>query len=80
MPTINPKDLSESDPAFLPFMQMITAQLEEQIPLFVQQGRYQVTIAFGCTGGRHRSVASACWLADWANQQNRTAPSHRELR
>ena len=75
------QDFIESDPAFLPFMQMITAQLEEQIPLFVQQGRYQVTIAFGCTGGRHRSVASACWLADWATKQKlHSVLLHRELR
>lgn len=27
------------------------------LPLYAEEGRYRVTIAIGCTGGRHRSVA-----------------------
>ncbi|WP_291321604.1 RNase adapter RapZ [Desulfonatronospira sp.] len=27
------------------------------LPLFQKEGRYRLTMAFGCTGGRHRSVA-----------------------
>lgn len=33
------------------------------IPLYRRQNRSQVVIAFGCTGGRHRSVAVACEMA-----------------
>ncbi len=29
------------------------------LPLYAQEGRYRLTLAFGCTGGRHRSVAVA---------------------
>lgn len=29
------------------------------IPLYAAEGRYRLTIALGCTGGRHRSVAAA---------------------
>ena len=29
------------------------------LPLYDQEGRYRLTIALGCTGGRHRSVAVA---------------------
>jgi len=31
--------------------------IEYLLPLFEQEGRYRLTIAIGCTGGRHRSVA-----------------------
>ncbi len=27
------------------------------LPLYAEEGRYRVTVAIGCTGGRHRSVA-----------------------
>ncbi|MCF8105423.1 MAG: RNase adapter RapZ [Desulfohalobiaceae bacterium] len=29
------------------------------LPLYVKEGRYRMTLAFGCTGGKHRSVAVA---------------------
>ncbi|MHC1710604.1 MAG: RNase adapter RapZ [Solidesulfovibrio sp.] len=29
------------------------------LPLYAKEGRYRLTLAFGCTGGRHRSVAVA---------------------
>lgn len=33
--------------------------LNYTVPLFAKEGRYRLTIAIGCTGGRHRSVAFA---------------------
>jgi len=29
------------------------------LPCYAREGRYRLTVAFGCTGGRHRSVATA---------------------
>jgi UPF0042 nucleotide-binding protein len=50
------------------------------LPRLREDGRGQITLAFGCTGGRHRSVASANWFAQWAAQQNITAQlQHRDL-
>ncbi|MDR2050342.1 MAG: RNase adapter RapZ [Deltaproteobacteria bacterium] len=39
------------------FMERLLDFLGYLLPLFEAEGRYRVTVAFGCTGGRHRSVA-----------------------
>ena len=41
----------------------LEAMLRPLLPLYRQQGRQALTIAFGCTGGRHRSVVLAAELA-----------------
>ena len=37
------------------------------LPHYVEEGKHILTIAVGCTGGRHRSVAIALQLADCVN-------------
>ncbi|MBX7496563.1 RNase adapter RapZ [Qipengyuania sp. 6B39] len=49
----------ESDPAFRPAFERIADLLREVLPRYAAQGRSYLNIAFGCTGGRHRSVYSA---------------------
>jgi len=41
------------------FINKLIEFLAYLLPLFEQEGRYRLTIAIGCTGGRHRSVAVA---------------------
>ncbi|MGI9615109.1 MAG: RapZ C-terminal domain-containing protein, partial [Acidimicrobiales bacterium] len=41
------------------FLDHLTAMLDDLIPAFDGEGKSYLTIAFGCTGGRHRSVAVA---------------------
>lgn len=50
------------------------------LPLYDAEGRYRLTVAVGCTGGRHRSVAMTEALAE-ALQQRRYAVSveHRHM-
>ena len=46
----------EADPDFSCFFDQIVVMLRLLLPRFVQEGKKYVTIAVGCTGGRHRSV------------------------
>ncbi len=45
------------------FMARLRDFLLYLLPLYEKEGRYRMTIAIGCTGGRHRSVAITCALA-----------------
>lgn len=52
-----------ADPAFQSAFAQISVLLLELLPLYAKQGKSYVNIAFGCTGGRHRSVYTAERLA-----------------
>ncbi len=54
----------EADPDFPAYMRMVEQLLGLLLPRFVQEGKKYVTIAVGCTGGRHRSVRIVEKLAD----------------
>ena len=41
------------------FMEQLEAMLAFLLPLYVEEGKLSLTVAVGCTGGRHRSVAIA---------------------
>lgn len=45
------------------FMEKLTDMIEYLLPLYIEEGKYSLTVAIGCTGGRHRSVAIAFALA-----------------
>ena len=46
----------EADPDFAAFFAQIESMMKLLLPRFAQEGKKYVTIAIGCTGGRHRSV------------------------
>lgn len=46
----------QSDPAYAETLQKIEDLLLTLLPRYREEGRSYVTVAFGCTGGRHRSV------------------------
>ena len=42
--------------------------LEYALPLYVKEGKSQLTIAVGCTGGKHRSITFARKIAEYCKQ------------
>lgn len=46
----------EDDPALEPFLAKLDDMLEFLLPRYLAEGKTQLTIGIGCTGGRHRSV------------------------
>jgi UPF0042 nucleotide-binding protein len=46
-----------------PFLDRLFALIDFCVPLYVAEGKSRLTIAVGCTGGRHRSVYVADRLA-----------------
>ena len=42
--------------------------LEYALPLYVKEGKSQLTIAVGCTGGKHRSITFARKIAEYCQQ------------
>jgi UPF0042 nucleotide-binding protein len=72
------------DQAFPGFWQNLTALLDPLLPRYVAEGKKYLTIAVGCTGGRHRSVfvaeKLAAHLADTSSIHGwRVELAHREL-
>lgn len=70
----------ESDPRFAPFFARIEDLILSLLEPYRAEGKSSLTVAFGCTGGRHRSVALAEKLAQTlADRGWRVAKRHREL-
>lgn len=70
----------ESDPDFAAFFAGLTGLLRPLLPRYNQEGKSYLTIAIGCTGGKHRSVFVAERLAAWLGELGlKVGISHREL-
>lgn len=57
------RDFIAGDPAWAGSMDRIESLLSDWIPRYWTAGKNYLTIAFGCTGGRHRSVTAAVEIA-----------------
>ncbi len=70
----------EADPRFAPFFKRVHELIASLLDAYVDEGKASLTIAFGCTGGKHRSVAiSEKLAATLADQGWRVSKRHREL-
>jgi UPF0042 nucleotide-binding protein len=58
------RDYLRKEPAWNETMERIESLLIDWIPRYWAAGKSYVTVAFGCTGGRHRSVAAAVEMAE----------------
>ncbi|NPD32757.1 RNase adapter RapZ [Eggerthellaceae bacterium zg-997] len=62
------------------FMKRWMALLDCVMPGYVSEGKQQLAIAVGCTGGQHRSVALAEATAEYLSAQGyRVSVAHRDL-
>jgi UPF0042 nucleotide-binding protein len=66
--------------AFDEFMRKLRSLFNTVVPGYVQEGKAYLTIAIGCTGGRHRSVVVADQLAEYFRGHGHSvAVDHRDL-
>jgi RNase adapter protein RapZ len=63
------------------FLRYLHEFLAFALPAYVGEGKTRLTIALGCTGGYHRSIALTEALADWLRERDfgPVAVFHREL-
>ena len=47
------------------FMEKLCDMMKFMVPLYDEEGKISLTVAIGCTGGKHRSVTMANILADY---------------
>jgi len=69
-----------NDPNCRPFLDKYLDLLSYLIPLYEKEGKSYLTIAVGCTGGKHRSIAIARFLFEHLKKPGtRITISHRDI-
>ncbi len=69
-----------AQPGAREFLDRYTGLVLEMLPGYRREGKQRVSIAIGCTGGKHRSVASAIALGERLTEAGTsTLVSHRDL-
>lgn len=71
-------DYIENDPHYAAFLKNFEALTGPLLPRYAHEGKKYLTIAIGCTGGRHRSVYTVEKLKSWLNDAG--FPTHIEHR
>ena len=88
VPALNPlsgrdravQDFVATDPDFPAFLNGIKSLMGPLLPRYEKEGKSYLTVAVGCTGGRHRSVFVAETLAGWLAQLGKSVTlAHRDL-
>jgi len=63
------RDFLESDGEILIFLKNVAALADHHVERYLQRGFTSLMFSFGCTGGQHRSVYAADWLARHLNEK-----------
>ena len=62
------------------FVTRFTDMVDYLLPLYSREGKSQLVIAVGCTGGHHRSVALAQYMCDHLSSKGvKTSVTHRDI-
>ena len=72
-------DFLEAEPDVLKMRDDIARFVETWLPAYIRDNRSYLTVGIGCTGGQHRSVYIAEWLAGEFASQARVLVRHRTL-
>ena len=72
-------DFLEAEPDVLKMRDDIARFVETWLPAYIRDNRSYLTVGIGCTGGQHRSVYIAEWLAQHFSNRARVLVRHREL-
>lgn len=76
----NVKEYVLKMPETIEFLDKLNSMLDFLIPNYVKEGKSQLVIGIGCTGGRHRSVAIADELyRDLIDKEHRAVIEHRDI-
>ena len=63
------------------FLEKLASLLDFLIPAYVDEGKNQLVIAFGCTGGQHRSVSMVNYFKKYfENAKYKTIELHRDIK
>ncbi len=73
------QDFVRSDPDYAPFMKHLEDLIAPLLPRYRGEGKSYLTIAIGCTGGRHRSVTAVTDLAAALAEHASVYVQHRDL-
>ena len=76
------RDFCLASEGALDFMHKLCDMISFLIPAFIKEGKYQLVVGIGCTGGKHRSVTVATRLHEHLHERNdcRVKLSHRDLK
>ncbi|RKD25251.1 UPF0042 nucleotide-binding protein [Caminicella sporogenes DSM 14501] len=67
-------------PESIEFVKRLNEMIDFLIPFYVREGKMQLVIAIGCTGGKHRSVTVANILYEYLKEKgHKVSVNHRDI-